>query len=580
MKKKCFLNLVIVGLLMLSFTSCDVLFGDEGLGNEGSKISGEITESVTWESGKEYVIDGTVRVGAAQEVVITIEPGAVIKFNEGAVLDLAYWDDSYASVVALGTEKDPIVFEANGSSNWGYISFYKGAKDCEFQYCSFKEGGAEEYYGNIYIEETEVSFTNCTFSNSASTGVILREGGAFSSFSNNSFSNIANYPISIYPNAIHTIGEDNEYETGMLISVAGEDFVKAGDYLWRNQGAAYKFEGSIRIGSENSAGVNITVEPGTVLSFSSDMYIDFAYWADTYVSFSAIGTEEDPIVFSSASPSKEAGDWESLNFYDGAIDCEFDYCEFSYGGGNDYLGMIYIEETMVSITNSTIAHSESYGIILRENGEFFNFHGNTLAEHALFPISIYPNAVYSMGPENVYDAGSTILVSDDVNLDKSGEYTWLNQGVPYFLDGSIRIGSVNGTIININKGTVLQVASDASIQLAYSDGNSGKLISKGTALEPVTFTSKSSSPAKGDWNGIYLYDGSQGTKLDYCLIDYAGESEYYGAVHLSDAGMNMSTIENTTISNCLSHGISVVNSAVEYSTVTFLNNDGIDYKEL
>lgn len=579
MKRKNYLSLACIILLMAAFTSCENLIDSDDSGKQDLTISGTITESVTWESGKVYIIDGTVRVGSAQKVIITIEPGAVILFNKGAVLDLAYSDNTYASIVALGTEEKPIVFKANGTDNWGHISFFDGAVDCEFEYCTFKDGGSNDYYGSLYIEETTVSFINCSFSNIESSGIVLRKDGAFSSFSENSFRSIAKYPISIYPNAIHTIGLNNAYEIGQVISVASEDFVTAGDYTWRNQGIAYKFEGTIRIGSENTAGVNITVEPGTTVSFTNDTYVDFAYWDDTYVTFIAIGNETNPITFTSASPNKEAGDWRSLNFYDGAINCEFDFCEFSYGGENAYNGMIYIEETSVSITNSTIAYSASNGIIARHEGDFFYFHRNTFHDNALYPISIYPNGVYSMGPENSFEAGTSILVSNNEDLTMSDEFTWLNQSVPYVIEGNMRIGSVKGTTLNINPGTILKFEDDAQIQIAYGSENSGKIISKGTSDQPIVFTSNSPSPAKGDWRGISLYNGSEGTKLDHCLIDYAGGLRNYGALNLFKAGINMSTIENSTISNSLSYAItSDDKSSIDYSTVTFINNDGVDYK--
>ncbi len=572
---KNYLSLALAILIFSTFVSCDDLLEDD----KDSTVSGSITESVTWESGKVYIIEGTVRVGTTEKVVITIEPGAIIRFNEDAILDLAYSDNTYASIIALGTENQPIIFEANGTSNWGHISFYDGAVDCTFEYCVFKDGGSNDYYGSILIEETEVSFTHCTFAKSSSSAIILKEGGAFSEFSQNEFKDIANYPISIYPEAIHSIGENNEYESGLVISVAGENFDKAGDYLWKKQSAPYKIEGTIRIGSENTSGVNITVEAGTIFQFNSETYIDFAYWDDTYTTFIAVGTENDPIIFTSASPNKEAGDWKSLNFYDGAIDCEFDFCVFEYGGGNDYHGMIYLHEAMVSITNSTIAHSASYGIMAHENGEFFNFHRNTFHDNALYPISLYPNAVYSMGPENVFETGTSILVSDDKNLTQSSEFTWLNQSIPYVIEGNMRVGSVKGTILNINKGTVLKFLDNAQIQIAYGSENTGKIISKGTADEPVVFTTNSASPAKGDWKGISLYNGSEGTKLDNCLINYAGGLTNYGAVNLFDAGINVSTIANSTISNSSSYGIRVDDtSSIDYSTVSFSDNEDIDYK--
>lgn len=575
-------------LLIFAFTisSCEELLnGDnqEQEQTESTTISDNITESTTWGKGNTYIIDGTVRVGGSQTVVITIEPGAIIKFNEGATLDIAYSEDEYATIIAKGTSSDPIIFTSNSPSpsagDWKSINFYNGAINCEFENCSFEYGGGNDYYGNIFIEESTVSFTSCTFKNSGSSGIVLQSNGEFSNFSDNSFLAINNYPISIYPAAVHTLGENNTYESGKTIYIDGDqNFNVSGEYVWKNQGIPFTLDGGMRIGTENTQGLQLTIEPGVTFNMAKNSDIDLAYWDNTYATIIAIGTAEEPITFTSNSPSPEAGDWKSINFYKGAINCAFDFCEFKYGGGNEYYGNIYIEETAVSFTNCTFSNSASYAIKLTSDGEFFDFFKNTFVNHALYPISIYPNAVYSMGPENNLESGSSIYVDADENLTASGEFTWLNQGAPYTIDGSMRLGSVNGTKLNINAGTILKFTNGSAIEVAYWDTENGQIITKGTEEQPVIFTSNSPSPAKGDWKGLYFYNGVSGSNLNHCKIEYAGSNDYLGAVALSESGNNTILFTNSEISNSNSYGITVDNeSSLDYSTITFINNENADY---
>lgn len=578
-----FKNFSILFLILIAVSSCELIEDTESEFTIKT-ISENITESVTWERGSTITIDGTVRVGSEnQTVIITIEPSVTIKFTKNGNLDFAYWDNEYASITANGTKDNPIIFTSSSpvpsAGDWNGLNFYKGAINCQMSNCIFEYGGNNDYYGNIYIEETAVSFTDCQFVYSASSAIRLKTDGSFSSFNNNMFMDIKDYPISIYPSGVSTIGLGNSYESGSSIFIEGsEGFNETGEYLWRYQGVPYILDGGMRMGTKNTQGLKLTIEAGVTIKMVNDSYIDFAYWDDEYATIIAVGTEEFPIKFTSNSPSPSAGDWKSLNFYTGAVNCEFDFCEFEYGGSNDYKGNIYIEETAVSFTNCKFSNSKSYAINLKSNGEFFDFFKNTFTNHAIYPISIYPNAVHSMGTGNVFESGSSIYVDADENLDISGEYTWLNQDVPFTMDGTFRIGSINGTTLNINAGTVLKFTNGSQIDVSYWDDNNAKLITKGTASEPVIFTSNSPAPAKGDWDGINFYNGISGSILDYCTVDYAGANEYYGAVSLSESGNNIITFSNSTISNSNSHGITVDNSSsVDYNTITFINNEGEDY---
>ncbi|MBU2995228.1 hypothetical protein KO500_02230 [Cellulophaga baltica] len=72
-------------------------------------LTGEITEDTTWSADTIYVLDGKVIVG--EGVTLTIEPGTIIKGEEGTgSLASALIVQRDASIYAVGTEDDPIIF--------------------------------------------------------------------------------------------------------------------------------------------------------------------------------------------------------------------------------------------------------------------------------------------------------------------------------------------------------------------------------------------------------------------------------------------------------------------------------------
>ncbi|HOP04524.1 MAG TPA: hypothetical protein PL017_10870 [Tenuifilaceae bacterium] len=580
MKLKAFYAAIAIATI-LGVTSCDP-FDNGGVTIE---ITENISESVTWETGNTYIIDGTIRISSN----VTIEPGTRIEFKEGAALEFAYWDDEYVTVTAIGTEEKPIIFTSASSSpeagDYDGLNFYSGANNCVFEHCTFEYGGKDEYYGTIHIEETNVKFTNCQFRFLKNTAIVLEQEGSFTQFTENTFSNIDKHAISIRANYAHTIGENNDFGVsanyGILIS-NDEHMDVAGSYTWLAHNAPYIIEGNLRIGAEGS-GVNLTIAPGSILKFAMDKTIELAYWDDDYAKLIAKGTAEEPILFTSNSTAPAPGDYNGIYFYSGARNCEFEYATFEYGGHDEYEGAITIEETSVKFENCTFSNIKNTAIKLKKDGKFSQFTGNTFTNIEKYPIDIRANNVHTIGASNAFNFSGNygILVNNDEHLNAEGVYTWLNHDAPYIIEGSLRIGSEgSGVNLTIEPGTTLRFMTDAGFEVSYWDDNYAKVIAEGTAEEPIIFTSNNPSPNKGDWSGLYFYSGVTGCSFKHCEILYAGSNTYLGAFMLEDSGDNTITLANSRIAYSNSHAITVdSDSSVDYSTVTFDNNNGENYHE-
>ncbi len=338
----------------------------------------------------------------------------------------------------------------------------------------------------------------------------------------------------------------------------------------------YIIEGTIRVGSE--LGVTITIEPGTTIKFKDGAQLDIAYWSSDYATIIANGTADKPIIFTSASPVKKAGNWDGINFFTGAVNCVFDYCEFSYGGGYDYNGNIMIENTDVSFTNCTFTNSKSSAITHKDEGRFASFTNNIIENAGLYAIETTPYAASSIGKANTYQTGLKIYIDGNKDLNYAGTYTWVNQGIPYALKTKMRVGHQNNTILIIDEGVKIQFFKDSGIELAYWSDQSAQLKINGTATNPVVLTSNSPAPQKGDWEGLYFYNGSAGSQLNFCNIEYAGDYEYFGAIALDNTGFETITMNNCTVSNSKSHAITTDNeSSIDITSVLFINNNGNDY---
>lgn len=548
---------------------------------DGGELTGDISNDMTFKTGITYTFDGTIRIRNAK---LTFEAGSIIKFTQGSSLEFAYWDNEYATIEVQGTAALPVLFTSAANSpssgDWAGLHFYNGATDCNINFAIIEYAGSKDTYGSVYIEESSIAFTNSIIREAANVGIRLKSEGSFSAFDKNFFTNIDSYPISVYINNVHTITGENVYETSTGIWIENDEhFEQQGEYFWTDQGVPFYQEGTIRFGADGEGSI-VNIAPGTEILFMEDGLWDVAYWDNKYATIIAEGTEDKPILFSSASTSPAPGDWKGFTFYNGANNCSFKHSTFEFAGSRDYEGMIFIRESNVAFTDCEFYYSKTNAINLIHDAYFTDFGGNTFLGNILYPISIFPNFVHSIIGENNIDTDLGILIANDEELDIAGDYTWTKQPAPYIVENTMRIGAPgNGVNLTIEPGVRLEFTNSGQLDIAYWDDKIASVVADGTAEDPIIFTSTNPVPNKGDWDGLFYYGGAHSCSISHSIISYTGGHETpWGAINLLHANTPLG-LSNTHIAHVSAHGISVdEDSSVDINNnVTFENIDGVNY---
>jgi parallel beta-helix repeat protein len=209
---------------------------------------------------------------------------------------------------------------------------------------------------------------------------------------------------------------------------------------------------------------NILVEPGVTLSITPGTEVQFDAGNDYYIrvdgTMKAIGTQAEPILFTSNATTKAPGDWGYISFENGSstvtdqfgtyIDGNIlEYCTLEYAGGDasyryavlldtdsdlyiNYslitlsVGGIYISENNTSsinyIRNTEISDCENYSGIQLKSGN--NYITNCVIRDNIYGIFIMRNS-YTVVRNNLIDSN----INDGIRF--SGAYSSIDQDIQY-----------------------------------------------------------------------------------------------------------------------------------------------------
>lgn len=177
-------------------------------------------------------------------------------------------------------------------------------------------------------------------------------------------------------------------------------------------------------------------------------------------------------------------------------------------------------------------------------------------------IFIFVVSIFSFSCKKNNPLAYDVLVDQDITTNT----TWTKNKI-YFVQGNIEIN--NNAILTIEPGTTIKFDKDAELDVGNS--SYGTVIAKGTADDPIIFTSNTSVKTEGDWYGIWLYSAANNCDFEYCTFEYGGGySSDDGVMNLD--GTN-ATFRSCTFQNNDSYGVCASNAGFDaFSANTFANN--------
>ena len=276
-------------------------------------------------------------------------------------------------------------------------------------------------------------------------------------------------------------------------------------------------------------GVVLTIEPGVIIRFRND--------TDLVIRGGLIakGKPSYPIIFTS-SGKQLPGSWGGVSFESTAIDgqCILEYCEISYAGDDSW--------------------AVSFPIRL-----------NLKANPVIRNTKIYNSRINAVG----------LVVGDyssDIRID--------NPGLPFWVKDNIRVNQ--GAVLTIAPGCVFKMKPDADFLV------NGGFIARGTADQPIVFTSYkddryygdtnndgSSDPLPGDWGGVQFNKTaiSEQCVLEFCEFYYAGDESWGAGFPIRLNLQANPQIRYTNVYNCRINAVGLV--VGDYSSDIRIDNPGL-----
>ncbi|HBN08783.1 MAG TPA: hypothetical protein DD435_09085 [Cyanobacteria bacterium UBA8530] len=501
----------------------------------GSLHEGTISQDETWTKAKNpHVIHGNLYVESSSGTTLTIEPGAIVKFEQGASLSLGY--NGNGILKAEGTATESITFTSAASSpargNWDSIWLGKGGDSSKLKYCTIQYGGSSENQGALRISNSKPSVEHCTFDQNSNFAIALDQDASFTTFEGNLVKNTNKNPIKISANSVGalSLGQGNSFtDNGAdAVYVVGGTVDKSA--RWRNFGIPYQImEANVSVAGNPAP--ELTIDPGCVLQFGQGRGLEVAWNGGVGGTLKAVGLDDSAtgsITFTSTAKNPAKGDWEQIAIGPGSANSVLSFCKVLYGGSDQDTGAlrVYGINCKPSINNCQIDSSAGYGVFLESEASFSSFLNNKVDNCGKQPIKIESNAVGSLGAGNAFVGNSpnAILVYGETFAKDALWRKYSN--TDYWISNSIFVDGVSSPVLTIEPGCTLKFAS--ACELSIGRGEGGALYAVGTTAAPITFTGMSSS--KGYWQGItidgHAADGVEGnartSQLKNVVIEYGG----------------------------------------------------------
>lgn len=488
-----------------------------------------------------YVLNNTVTVN--QGVVLTIEPGVVIKFNENTGLIVN------GTLLAEGTADAPIVFTSirddtyagdtnsdgtmstPGAGDWGNLYFGPTSTNSRLRYARVTYAGRWDYWScgnaphcqsaNLYVSGASPTIENVTIEHGTTYGLLLANS-ASPTVRNSRIARIAGTGVRINSSSAPTlennlIESNNGYAIFMEANTAprfsgnravnngtngvGVSGIIAPSATWDSD-LPYVVDGDLSV----NAGISLNLRPGAVIKFkdrNQSLTVNGTLRATALVTDTIVFTSlKDDTVGGDTNNDGSAswpapGDWEGITFSNSSTNSLLDYVVVRYGGYNTSAN-VTVNGSAPAISHSQITHSSGHGLRLT-NVAMPTISDSTVADNNGNGLDMASSSAPTLTNNGfINNAGFAIRMEGNCSLTASGNTasnnTYNGVGVngvvpanttwpanlPYIVDGGVTVNS--GVVLTLQPGVVVK----------FRSGNflvNGTLRANGTSGNKIVFTS-------------------------------------------------------------------------------------------
>jgi len=436
---------------------------------------------------------------------LTAEPGVVIKFAASRELRI----DSGASLTANGTAAAPIVFSASDPTPgfWNGVKFFNSNSSrnqldfVQIEYAGGGTNGQNLETISSFGSAARLSVKNTTVRNSSGTGIEFQNGTIIGAFEGNLLVG-NNTPLLITADAANALGSDSRYSGNAIdqVRLTRTDITTATSLAKLD--VPYV---SGRLIIKNS----LTVAPGVEWRFESDGELV----VDEDATLKAVGTPEQPILFTATDPTPGFWDGIQIRYSTGAN--ELAYLTVEYGGSGTTGANLTVKSfdsnnSRLSANNVTLRHALNDGFAIESGAALPKFDQITSTQNGRTG-RVAVNVAGKIGAGASF-MGNDVDVISITNSAVNDDATWLAHDVPYAADDiNIKAG------LTLSPGTTLIMNAGAKISVS----DPGYLSAVGTAFDNIVFTGK--EQFAGYWDGIeFRYTPSIANRLSHVVVEYGG----------------------------------------------------------
>lgn len=339
--------------------------------------------SATWDDlGVPYHLKADLAsIGSA---TLTLKAGVRIIMPPEAALTIS----GTASLITEGTADKPVVFTGETQTRGAWEGIVIGTNNTanQLRYTIVEYAGNTSSNANAAGVLTtadssgvQVKLDHLTVRQSQGWGLKLAASSIVPVFTGNVFTQNALGPAMVDSNVAHLLSTDSTYTGNDVDKVLIDAQWVSSTVTWRAIGVPYVIDSIVRPQAvwTLEPGVTLEMMPMTSIRVNGDA-----------VAFHAVGTALKPITITGVNKTRSG--WDGIDF-DTTLNPAnaLEYCVVEYGGGGSrfgWKGMIFAHAdshgVRVSVTNSTIQHSDLWGIYMG-GSQTGAVTGNTYADNAM-----------------------------------------------------------------------------------------------------------------------------------------------------------------------------------------------------